>query len=266
MAETLMRRMKRYHKVFGIRGPWNALVGKAAKKPVLLQTQGFGTKSPLHLRVPSTDLMVLEQIFIKNEYKFDVNQQPEFIIDAGANIGFAAVYFANKYPRARIVAIEPEKSNFEVLLKNVASYPNIEPLRGALWGEETDLEVVDPGFGNWGFMIHENSGNHAPSTSRGQKVDCVTIDMILRRFGVDRISILKLDIEGAECEVFRNSASWMDKVDSLIVELHERMKPGCNRSFYAATGDFEMEWSQGEFVYLTRIGGCLKYAGDPKAL
>jgi Methyltransferase FkbM domain len=86
----------------------------------------------------------------------------------------------------------------------------------------------------------------------------VTIDMILQCYGIDRISLLKLDIEGAEPEVFRNSSAWIDKVDSLIVELHERMKPGCNRSYYTGTGGFDAEWSQGEFVYLTRTGECLR--------
>ena len=257
MAEELIR-LKRYQRVFGIRGPWNALVGKLNKKPVLLQAAVSGNHSPVYLRVPSTDVMVYEQIFFKKEYNFEVNKEPEFIIDAGANIGFASVYFANKFPNARILAIEPEKDNFEILVKNAAPYPNIEPLLGALWGEKEELEIIDRGYGNWGFMIGQSSRNHASSASNAQKVQGVTIDMILQRYGIDRISLLKLDIEGAEREVFRNSSAWIDKVDSLIVELHERMKPGCNRSYYTATGGFDAEWSQGEFVYLTRTGGCLR--------
>ena len=263
MAGELIR-LKRYQRVFGIRGPWNAAVGKLTKKPVLLHVTVSGNHSPVYLRVPSTDVMVYEQIFLKEEYRFEVNKEPDFIIDAGANIGFASVYFANKFPNARILAIEPEKDNFEILLKNAAPYPNIEPLLGALWSEKEQLEVIDHGYGNWGFMIGQPSANHASSPSNTQKVQGMTIDMILQRYGIDRISLLKLDIEGAEREVFRNSAPWIDKVDSLIVELHERMKPGCNRSFYMATGGFDVEWSQGEFVYLTRIDGCLRSSAVPE--
>ena len=108
-----------------------------------------------------------------------------------------------------------------------------------------------------GIMIGQSSSNYV-FASNIQKVQGVTIDMILQRYGIDRISLLKLDIEGAEREVFRNCSSWIDKVDSLMIELHERMKPGCNRSFYTATGGFDAEWSQGEFVYLTRTDGCLR--------
>ena len=141
MTEELVR-LKRYQRVFGIRGPWNAARGKLAKKPVLLQAAVSGNHSPVYLRVLLTDVMVYEQIFLKKEYHFEVNKEPEFIIDAGANIGFASVYFANKFPKARILAIEPEKDNFEILVKNAAPYPNIEPLRGALWGEKEELEVI----------------------------------------------------------------------------------------------------------------------------
>jgi FkbM family methyltransferase len=253
-----LRALKRYHRVLGMRGLIGIAIGKLKKKPILLHVNQPGISSPVYLRVPSSDVRVFTQIFIKNEYKFDVNRNPEFIIDAGANIGLASVYFANQFPNARILAIEPEKENFEILVKNTEPYPNIEPIFGALWGERAEVEVVDRGLGNWGFMIEAPSdGQRLPRPSQ-QKVQGMTVDMILERYGIRQINILKLDIEGAELEVFRNSSSWIDKVDSLIIELHEHMKPGCNRSFYSATGGFDIEWSQGEFVYLTRTEGCLR--------
>jgi FkbM family methyltransferase len=250
--------LKRYQRIFGIRGPIGIAQGKLRGRPVLLQVKEFGLKSPIHLRVPSSDVEVFRQIFINNEYKIEVNRDPEFIVDAGANIGIASVYFANQFPNARILAIEPEKENFEVLVKNVKAYPNVQPVLGALWGESAEVEVVDRGLGNWGFMIETSSDRQTASKSSHQKVEGMTVDMILDRYDVQKISILKLDIEGAELEVFRNSSSWIDRIDSLIIELHERMKPGCNRSFYSATSGFDIEWSQGEFVYLTRDGGCLR--------
>jgi hypothetical protein len=85
----------------------------------------------------------------------------------------------------------------------------------------------------------------------------MTVDTIMREHGIDHIDVLKVDIEGAEREVFRDPSSWIDKVDTLIVELHERLKLGCNRSFYNGTNGFDDEWVQGENVYLTRSGGCV---------
>jgi FkbM family methyltransferase len=91
-----------------------------------------------------------------------VNTAPEFIIDAGANIGLASVYFASRFPNARILAIEPERKNFEILVKNVERYPNVQPILGALWGERAEVEVVDRGLGNWGFMIEASSDSERP--------------------------------------------------------------------------------------------------------
>ena len=253
-----LRALKRYGRVLGTRGLIGAAAGILKREPVVLEVNRPGTTSPVYLRVPSSDVRVFEQIFLRNEYAFEVNTDPEFIIDAGANIGLASVYFASRFPNARILAIEPERKNFEILVKNVERYPNVQPILGALWGERAEVEVVDHGLGNWGFMIEASSDSETPAGPSHQKVEAMTVDMILERYGVRQISIFKLDIEGAELEVFRNSSSWIDKVDSLIIELHEHMKPGCNRSFYSATGGFDIEWSQGEFVYLTRTDGCLK--------
>jgi hypothetical protein len=85
----------------------------------------------------------------------------------------------------------------------------------------------------------------------------MTVDTIMKEQGIDHIDILKIDIEGAEREVFRDPSSWIGKVDALIVELHEPMKPGCNRSFYSGSNGFDNEWLQGENVYRTRSGSCL---------
>ena len=75
---------------------------------------------------------------------------------------------------------------------------------------------------------------------------------------VGYIDILKIDIEGAEKEVFSDTSAWIEKVDSIIIELHERMKPGCISSFYAGSRGFNKEWRQGENIYLSRTGGAHK--------
>ena len=80
----------------------------------------------------------------------------------------------------------------------------------------------------------------------------MTIDKIMKDYSLAKIDILKVDIEGAEKEVFSETSSWIEKVDSIIIELHERMKVGCNRSFYCGSNGFENEWIQGENVYLSR--------------
>ena len=80
----------------------------------------------------------------------------------------------------------------------------------------------------------------------------ITVDKVLEDFDLPQIDILKIDIEGAEKEVFSDTSAWIDRVDAIIIELHERYKRGCNRSFYCGTKGFDFEWTRGENVFLSR--------------
>jgi len=170
------------------------------------------------------------------------------IIDAGANIGLASIFFANKCPEAKIISIEPEAENFRLLTKNTAPYPNIVPVQAALWDKNETIHIVDPGHGFWGFVTRKA----CLSDRYLHSVEGLTIDKIMEEYRLASIDILKIDIQGAEKEVFRDTSSWIGKVRALIIELHEYNRPGCTRSFYNGSNGFDHEWHQGENIYLTR--------------
>lgn len=237
--------LKLYTRCVGAAATCEAIWARATGTSRLLGTRPPGVKTKVYLRAPSADVWTYHQVFVLAEYAFEA-RDPAVIVDAGANIGLASVLFANRYPNARILAIEPERANFELLVRNVAAYPNVAPVHAALWHERTTLRMHDPGLGAWGFMTSE--------LGDGDEVRTVTVEQLLEEFRLDRISILKIDIEGAEKEVFAHSAGWIDKVDSVIVELHDRKKTGCSRSFYNGSNGFDAEWYRGENVYLSRKG------------
>lgn len=56
-------------------------------------------------------------MLLNAEYAWDTAVRPRVIVDAGANIGLASLFFANKYADAKIIAIEPEEHNFKILKK-----------------------------------------------------------------------------------------------------------------------------------------------------
>ena len=87
-----------------------------------------------------------------------------------------------------------------------------------------------------------------------QLVKGMTVRSIMDTFGFSFIDVLKIDIEGAEKEVFADTSEWISNVNSLIVELHEGKKPGCKRSFYNGTNGFEAERHYGENVFSSRPG------------
>ncbi|MFC1830906.1 FkbM family methyltransferase [Thermodesulfobacteriota bacterium] len=214
---------------------------------------------PFIIRNQTSDVETFRQVFIHQEYKFVVDKQPDVIVDAGANIGLASLYFASKYPDARIIAIEPEASNYDLLRRNAEPYTNIITLQSALWHEGGKVLISDSGGGHWAFVTSDIGGESEPEGSYGHEVRALTIPTLLKEHGLERIDILKMDIEGAEKEVFADSSGWIYKVTALIVELHERIKPGSNRSFYNGSNGFDNEWQHGENVYLVR-GDYLKPA------
>ena len=78
-------------------------------------------------------------VVIKGDYDIRLPKLPRTIIYAGANVGLASIYYANKYPQAKIVAVEPEPMNYSKLLRNVAPYTNVIPINAALWNRDCEV-------------------------------------------------------------------------------------------------------------------------------
>lgn len=253
---TVFEKLQDFYNVLGVRGLITVLAAKATKKQTELRIERPDIKFPFYVRVPSSDESAYKKVFIYSECDVTVKTPPKTIVDAGANIGLVSIFYANKFPEAKIVAIEPEESNFDILQRNTAPYENIHLIQGALWHENKDIDLVDPGLDKWGFMTFASDARPAENAFC-HSVKGLTLDRIMEMHGLDDIDILKVDIEGAEREVFQDPSSWIQHVGALIVELHEHLKPGCYRSFYNATNDFDREWTDGENIYLAKSSSCL---------
>lgn len=206
---------------------------------------GFPT---LYFRKNTSDVKVFNQIFYWREYDFiDIEFIPETIIDCGANIGLFAVWAKQRYPDAKIVSVEPASSNFEMLKLNTQSLSEVALLQKGLWDKNTNLVIVDEGEGEWQFYTKEVPAGTPDS------MGAVSVDEIMKQFGMDQVDLLKIDIESAEKEVFEGDTDkWLPKVKALVIELHDRMKPGCTRSFFRALDkyDYGME-IRGENMIIT---------------
>src|SRR5438094_3684899 len=116
-----VRRLRGSVRSFGPwRGPW--LLTRLAFAPkglVRVRMPACGT--PIFVRARTSDKPTFEQVFVFDQYDMSfLPIRPEVIIDGGANAGFTTRLFAQRYPGARIFAVEPEPSNFELLLRNTA--------------------------------------------------------------------------------------------------------------------------------------------------
>jgi FkbM family methyltransferase len=245
---SILEGVHSYYRLFGPNGVLQVAKTRLLGKPLEITVAIDELIHPVHLRLRTTDVSLFEEIIVNSEYCFESSIPPRVIIDAGANIGLTSVYYANKFPNAKIIAIEPEKTNFDMLKRNADYYPNIFPIQGALWREETVLNLSNPGTGNWGYQTNEQQACDAVEG----KIRGMTIDKLMEQHGCNFIDILKIDIEGSEKEVFETSVSWIDKVGAIIVELHDHFKSGCSRSVYTATTNFEFEWRKGETTFFVK--------------
>ncbi len=177
------------------------------------------------LRGGSTDVHCFEKVFLQEEYRSPFAlDEPQLIIDGGANVGMASLYFSARYSGAKIYAVEPELENFKLLARNCAGIPNILARRAALWPTQSKLALSNyDGKENWTFAVSEGDGD----------IETITIEEILRDACKDDIDLLKLDIEGSERELFENTP-WLRYVKQIAIELHDRYRADCSRSFYSA--------------------------------
>ncbi len=207
---------------------------KTGKKIIEISAKNNAGK--MYLRNGTTDIHTFYDIFTNDEYDIDFGFIPRTIVDCGANIGLVSVFYKGKYPEVEIIAIEPEKSNFEMLVKNTAQFKDVHCLQNAVWGNEGFIEITDPGLGNWGFMTTETV------FESDKTIKTVTINEIMQKFQLQVIDVLKIDIEGAEKEVFENdNLEWLSKTRIILIELHDRLKQGCSKAFFKAISNMNFK-------------------------
>lgn len=239
-------------RILGLSGAIRGALGKLSGRATIVALKN---RPAFFVRAngSGSDLAVCHQVFDKCEYAYACARNVETIVDAGANIGCSAVYFAEEFPRARIFSIEPSSGNFELLRKNTCGIDRVECIQAALWPRTVELEIIDRGEGAWSLQV----GEIHVSAHREKAKDYmhgITLQELRQRWNLPTIDILKVDIEGGEREVFAEGQSLLHGVNVLIVETHDRWRPGCTRVVYEATRGFDYEWTQGENIFFCREG------------
>jgi FkbM family methyltransferase len=205
-----------------------AVLPKLQSNAVKLRLKGID--HPIWIRAGTSDWRVLHQIFVAEEYNFgsepheaalsrfykDILNRSEvpIIIDCGANIGLASVWYATRYPNARVIAVEPEPENFRILAMNAASYANITPIQGGISDRQTRATLVNAGDEPWAWETNENGETG--------KVAMFTIPCLLGEIPNARPIIVKIDIEGAEIALFRSNVEWTRQTPLIVFESHDR--------------------------------------------
>jgi FkbM family methyltransferase len=172
---------------------------------------GAPKPSTVRLRAVGGDITILYEVFAEQAYWIPDTALPTGsvaqIVDCGAHIGLTALYFAYRYPRARIVAIEPSPTNFELLLANTVHEPRIVAIQACV-SDRAGVSRISLDGPGWGHRIG----------STGTEVVALTLQNIRESCGIDTIDVLKLDVEGAEKAVL---ASGVGNTRVIAAELHD---------------------------------------------
>src|SRR5262249_31736623 len=130
----------------------------------------------------------------------------------GGYCGYAAVYFANRFPGARIVTVEPPGPNFEVLRANTAPYANIRTLPAAVWHERTQARLAGHVYGDWGTYFRPVLDRAASDL-----VPAHTIDDLLEMHRWEDAELIKCVIEGAQVDVLTApDRPWLQRAITVI--------------------------------------------------
>jgi len=151
----------------------------------------------------------------------DAGKAP-LIVDVDANIGAAAVYFALKFPKARVVAVEADENKFELLRMNLVSLP-VECIRAA-----------------------------GAAAGRG----ALSVDEIYRSAGSSAAPfIVKFNVE-ADLPSFFADAAWPARTPVIMSELSDSLFPGTpnTRAFVdiIAQTDRDFAYVNGNIVSIGR--------------
>ncbi|HEX4521812.1 MAG TPA: FkbM family methyltransferase [Gaiellaceae bacterium] len=216
------------------------------RRSSLVRVRLCSSRRDIWIRAGTTDLNTMREVWAGGEYDLPITA-PATILDGGAHIGLTSVFFTTKWPGVRVLAVEPASENFELLVRNTRGLGSIEVLNAALWSNPAELVLRDPGRGHSALMIPESQSACAIEITHG-----VTVSELFDSRGWCRIGLLKLDIEASEIEVLSFSSDWIERVDTLAVELHDRLRPGCTRIYREATERFPHRISIGRVELASR--------------
>lgn len=214
-----------------------------------------------YLRDTHADKGVVRQIFLERDYEINRFQQGRdarsfcerlveqgktpLIVDAGANIGASVVWFSNSCPSARVIGIEPAKSNIAYARKNTEkiSDDRIRLIQAALSDVGGNfVQLNDPSGEEWMYSTFASEGK----TLSGRSLESVrTVD--IQQLVCDNSDafpyLLKIDIEGAEEGLFDTHQDYISQFCIIIIELHDYLYPQArtSKSFLRFLSQFDYD-------------------------
>jgi FkbM family methyltransferase len=218
--------------------------GRRAARQGLVQ---LWVKNPFRasvwLREPGSDLDTFREVVMKSIYQQVVERigECEYVLDLGANIGLTSLYLASVFPTCRILAVEPSPENVEMLTLNVSSLVTkgrCQICSGAVWWQDATVDLSPPPNGT-AYHAIKVSGDCGAGMQ--QPAPAYTVETLMKLAGFPRVDILKIDVEGAETEIFRGPIEWLSRVNAIAIEFHGESRQTSNFDAVVAAFGFVVE-------------------------
>jgi FkbM family methyltransferase len=224
-------------------------VGSVAQVTVVCN----GEARPFHLFDTPLGRRVFEDIITGKSYPL----QPSFgevrtILDVGANVGAAALYFALNYPQARVLAFEPAPLSYDLLVRNTRGLGRVEAFNFGL----ADQDRRAPLYVGRQDSVTNSVCSSPENTGAAVEVELRAARAVLAEQGVQAVDLLKLDTEGCEVPVLRSLGDLIPRLGVVFVEYHDEED---RREIDRLLGETHVLYQgrvlaphRGEFCYLAR--------------
>ena len=222
--------------------------------------------APVNLRRTVADHSIFWQCLVMEQYDIDrfphsrrldeayhaevMAGRSPVIVDCGANVGLSVLWFARRFPKATIVAVEPDEQNFEMLRANTLHLGDqVRCVCGGVWSERATLKIENPDSGSAAFRVRPVHAGEEGSITAYSVAD------LRSRGGNGLLLIVKIDIEGSQAALFDANVDWVGEAHLITLELDDWLMPwaGTSRSFFACLSRYPFEYLLGgESVFCFR--------------
>ena len=221
-----------------------------------IAVQCAGQTARLRVRRGTTDADVIHQCFVENQYEIPTfpnvkayhreavqeryssivaDRRKPLIIDCGANMGASAAWLDLRFPGSAIVAVEPAEDNILLLKENCKTRKNIQVVEAGVGGVDENAFLQDFGGGHWGYQTGKEQTD--------KPIRIVSLSSLIKANTNDAVIpfMLKIDVEGAEKELFGPSLETIAAFPVIVIETHDFYMPGARTAspffrFHADTG------------------------------
>lgn len=222
-------------------------------------------QGPVWLRSNRSDYSIFWQSIVRQEY--DLSRFPQtaeivrraqeataqgltpVILDCGGNIGLSARSFARDFPFSHIVSVEPDVENMRVLKANANEISDMTCVLGGVASRSGHCKVVARERGSTGLMTNYCAQDDPDAVRTYTIADLFDLVPNAYRW------IVKLDIEGAQDELFSGNLDWIGTVDIILLELDDWAFPwsGTSINFFRALSRHQFDFLvDGELIVCFR--------------